>query len=56
MAAVGDDCREVTPDSTPGTGGDEPLLVRRSTAAPVFVAPPRMEAARALRQTYPDTT
>ena len=52
---VGDDCREVTPDSTPEQSGDEPLLVRRSTAAPVFVAPQRMEAAQALRQTYPET-
>jgi tetraacyldisaccharide 4'-kinase len=49
------ECREVRPDGTPAQSGDEPLLVRRSTPAPVFVAPRRLDAARALRQTYPDT-
>lgn len=52
---VGSDCREVGPDSTAELSGDEPLLVYRSTGAPVFVAPQRVVAARALRQAYPET-
>nr|WP_184524209.1 tetraacyldisaccharide 4'-kinase [Variovorax sp. Sphag1AA] len=48
-------CREVLDDSAPSDTGDEPLLIRRSTGAPVFVAERRVEAARALRAGYPDT-
>ena len=35
--------------------GDEPLLVRRATGAPVFVAARRIDAARALLARHPDT-
>ena len=49
------DCREVAPDSPPHLSGDEPLLVRRATGVPVFVAARRLEAARALRTAYPET-
>lgn len=47
------DCREVRDDSDPAQVGDEPALIRRSTGVPVFVAGPRVEAARALLQRYP---
>ena len=49
------DCREVHADSEPREVGDEPLLIRRATGAPVFVARQRIDAARALRQRYSDT-
>ena len=52
---TGRDCREVTPDSPPELSGDEPLLVRRATGAPVFVATRRAEAARALCAAHPET-
>ena len=42
-----DDCREVQADSDPREVGDEPLLIRRATGAPVFVARrPRRGGAR----------
>lgn len=47
------DCREVHPDANPAEVGDEPLLIARSTRAPVFVAPSRVEAARALLASHP---
>lgn len=50
-----DDCREVHEDSDPREVGDEPALIRRSTAAPVFVARRRIEAARALLARHPGT-
>ena len=49
-----DDCREVLDDSDPAEVGDEPLLLRRATGAPVFVARRRVEAARALLARHPD--
>lgn len=49
------DCLEVLPHSAPEDVGDEPLLVRRSTDAPVFVGRSRHEAATALLAHYPDT-
>lgn len=49
------DCREVTTDGAPDEFGDEPLLIRRSTAVPVFVASRRADAARALLAAYPAT-
>jgi len=49
------DCREVTDASTAQDAGDEPLLIRRSTGAQVFVAAHRIDAARALLQHFPDT-
>ena len=49
------DCREVLPDSDPRQVGDEPLLLRRRTGAPVFVAARRAEAGRALLAAHPGT-
>ncbi len=51
----GHDCREVLMDSPPGALGDEPVLIRRRAAVPVFVAPHRADAARALLAAYPGT-
>jgi len=50
----GDDCREVFTDSLPSEAGDEPILIKRTTAAPIFVAPARIDAARALMAAHPD--
>ncbi|MBA2675148.1 tetraacyldisaccharide 4'-kinase [Ramlibacter sp.] len=52
---AGDDCREVAADGDPHAVGDEPLLVKQRTGAPVFVAPRRAEAALALLRAYPAT-
>ena len=49
------DCREVTATSRATEVGDEPLLVARSCGVPVFVAPHRIDAARALLAAYPGT-
>jgi tetraacyldisaccharide 4'-kinase len=49
------DCREVRADSLPHEVGDEPLLVARSCAVPVFVAPGRAQAAHALLAAHPAT-
>ena len=49
------DCREVFADSTAQEAGDEPVLIRRNTGAPVFVARRRADAARALLARYPAT-
>ena len=49
-----DDCREVMADSSATDAGDEPVLIKRSTGAPVFVATARIDAARALMRRYPD--
>jgi tetraacyldisaccharide 4'-kinase len=49
----GRDCREVHPDTDPAETGDEPLLIARGTRAPVFVAPSRVQAARALLAAHP---
>ncbi|RYF41873.1 MAG: tetraacyldisaccharide 4'-kinase, partial [Comamonadaceae bacterium] len=51
----GTDCREVLPDSTAVQVGDEPLLVAGRCQVPVFVAPRRADAARALLAAYPAT-
>jgi tetraacyldisaccharide 4'-kinase len=50
---AGRDCREVLSDSAPDGVGDEPLLIHRATGAPVFVAPRRIDAARALLLRHP---
>ncbi|MBS0454578.1 MAG: tetraacyldisaccharide 4'-kinase [Proteobacteria bacterium] len=50
-----EDCREVLPASAPQDTGDEPLLIRRATGAPTFVARKRIEAARALLTAHPNT-
>jgi tetraacyldisaccharide 4'-kinase len=52
---TGSDCREVRADSQAREVGDEPLLIARSCAVPVFVAPRRAEAARALLHEHPRT-
>ena len=49
------DCREVLEDSVIADVGDEPALIKQATAAPVFVAARRIEAARHLLARYPDT-
>ena len=49
------DCREVLRDSKVADVGDEPALIKRSTAAHVFVAPRRIDAARALLLHHPET-
>ncbi|MEG3000265.1 MAG: tetraacyldisaccharide 4'-kinase [Comamonas sp.] len=48
------DCRPVLTLSDPEDVGDEPLLLARSTGVPVFVAPQRLDAARALRAAHPE--
>lgn len=49
------DCREARPDSPADSVGDEPALLARASAAPVFVARTRIDAVRALRARYPAT-
>ncbi len=49
------DCQEVFDDSVISDVGDEPALIKRATAAPVFVAARRFDAARSLLARYPDT-
>jgi tetraacyldisaccharide 4'-kinase len=49
------DCLEVRFDSASADVGDEPALIARATAAPVFVAARRFDAANALVLAYPDT-
>jgi len=49
------DCRAVHPDSPALEVGDEPALIARATKAPVFVAPLRITAARALLTAHPGT-
>jgi tetraacyldisaccharide 4'-kinase len=48
------DTRAVMPDSLPADVGDEPLLIRQKTGAPVWVAAARAEAGRALLQAHPE--
>ena len=48
-------CTEVQSTSTPAEVGDEPLLIWRTTQAPVFVGPTRHAAALALLARYPQT-
>lgn len=48
------DTRAVMPDSLPAEVGDEPLLIRQKTGAPVWVAGARAEAGRALLQAHPE--
>jgi tetraacyldisaccharide 4'-kinase len=50
------DCREVLINSTAHEVGDEPLLVARACAVPVFVALRRVDAARALLLAWPTTS
>jgi len=48
-------CIEVQSDSPPHMVGDEPLLIRKATHAPVFVGQTRHEAASALLARHPTT-
>jgi tetraacyldisaccharide 4'-kinase len=50
------DCREVMDGDTASVVGDEPLLIRKRTNAPVFVANNRYMAGAYLLKTYPQTT
>src|SRR3569623_1395299 len=52
---LADDCREVAADSSPAAVGDEPLLLARACGVPIFVAPRRIDAARALLEKHPET-
>ena len=45
---------EVERDTPPGRSGDEPLLLRRRTAVPVFVGSDRVAAGRTLLARHPD--
>ena len=49
-----DDIRAVLPQDAPQAVGDEPLLIRRRTGAPVFVGRQRAAAARRLLAEHPD--
>ena len=49
------DCVEVTAQSDAARVGDEPLLIRQRSSVPVFVAPRRADAGRALLAAYPAT-
>ena len=49
------DIREVQADSSPAQVGDEPLLIHRHTQATVWVGAARLQTARQLLQTHPDT-
>jgi tetraacyldisaccharide 4'-kinase len=52
---IGTACVEVMPDASPHQTGDEPLLIRRTVLAPVFVGRTRTEAAKTLLERYPQT-
>jgi tetraacyldisaccharide 4'-kinase len=52
---AGQDTLEVRPDTSVQACGDEPALIQRATGAPVFVAPRRTDALRALLAAYPAT-
>ncbi len=47
------DCLEVLAQDTASRTGDEPLLLKRKSGVPVFVASRRAEAGRALLQAHP---
>ncbi|MGL4666305.1 MAG: tetraacyldisaccharide 4'-kinase, partial [Saezia sp.] len=49
-------CLEVLPDSTPNEVGDEPLLIKRRTGIPIFVATKRIKAVVNALEKYPQTT
>jgi tetraacyldisaccharide 4'-kinase len=51
--AVHGRCAEVAPDSPPAEVGDEPLLIRLKTGAPVVVGRDRVAAARTLLARHP---
>jgi tetraacyldisaccharide 4'-kinase len=49
----GTNALEVHPNTPSQMSGDEPALIRRQSGVPVFVAPQRVEAARALLAAHP---
>ena len=49
------DCQEVLENTPIDESGDEPALIKRARAAPVFVATDRLTAAKALLAVYPQT-
>jgi len=51
----GDDCLEVRPEDDAARTGDEPLLLRRRSGQPVFVARHRVDAGHGLLHSYPAT-
>ena len=51
-----DDTLEVRKDTPVEMSGDEPALIKRAQAAPVFVASKRADAVRALLAAYPNTS
>ncbi|MCS4508851.1 tetraacyldisaccharide 4'-kinase [Xylophilus ampelinus] len=53
-AAAQDDIRAVLPQDLPQVVGDEPLLIRRRTGAPVFVGSRRAATARRLLAAHPE--
>ena len=52
----GGDTLEVSTDTPVEMSGDEPALIKRAQAAPVFVARKRADAVRALLAAYPNTS
>ncbi|MDE2605509.1 MAG: tetraacyldisaccharide 4'-kinase [Burkholderiales bacterium] len=52
---AGSECIEVHPGDAASRTGDEPLLLRRRSGAPVFVARRRADAGRALLRAHPAT-
>ena len=50
---TGQACQQVLPGTPIEQSGDEPALIERATGAPVFVAPRRADAARALLAVHP---
>ncbi len=54
MAAPGGAPREASIASEPGEVGDEPMLLARRSGCPVWVAPERVAACRALREQHPE--
>ena len=52
----GDETLEVGINTPVDMSGDEPALIKRALAAPVFVASKRADAVRALLAAYPDTS
>ncbi|MDE1952001.1 MAG: tetraacyldisaccharide 4'-kinase [Betaproteobacteria bacterium] len=51
---MGPDPLQVEPDADPATTGDEPLLLRRFAACPVWVGRRRVAAAQALLRAHPE--
>lgn len=49
-------CVEVLPNSTPTEVGDEPLLIKRRTGIPIFVATKRTKAVVNALEKYPQTS